>query len=97
MIGKISLRPYLVVFAPSAGVSNVQEVKNVPLLFQNEGHMLKVFLQSRTPPPLCLQYLARQNVTHVINNGLGIPHSPVDNTTTCDILALKYYPDHSLT
>ena len=32
----MSLRPYLVVSAPSAGVSNVCEAKNVPLLVQNE-------------------------------------------------------------
>ena len=34
--GKMSLRPYLVVFAQSATVSNGCEAKNVPLLFQNE-------------------------------------------------------------
>ena len=37
-----SLRPYLVVSAPSAGVSNVCEAKNVPLLVQNEKHVRKM-------------------------------------------------------
>ena len=33
---KKHLRPYLVASAPSAGVSNISKVKNVPLLVQNE-------------------------------------------------------------
>ena len=33
---KASLRPYLVVSAPSAGVSNVHEAKKASHLFQNE-------------------------------------------------------------
>ena len=35
-IKETRLRPYLVVSAPSAGVSNISKVKNVPLLVQNE-------------------------------------------------------------
>ena len=38
-----SLRPYVVVSAPSAGVSNVHEAKNVPLLVQNEKRVQNVF------------------------------------------------------
>ena len=48
-IEKLSLRPYLVVSAPSAGVSNVCEVKNVPLLVQNEEHMHECVLSIRDP------------------------------------------------
>ena len=38
--------------APSTGVSNVHEVKNVPLLVQNEEHMCKMCSFDRVPPPL---------------------------------------------
>lgn len=34
------MRPYLVVSAPSVGVLNVCEAKNVSLLAQNEEHMI---------------------------------------------------------
>ena len=40
-IEKTSLRPYVVVSAPSTGVSNVRKVKNV-LLLVNEEHMRKM-------------------------------------------------------
>lgn len=40
-IEKTSLRPFLVVSAPSAEVSNVHEAKNVLLLVQNEEHVHK--------------------------------------------------------
>ena len=39
---KLALRPYLVVYAPHTGVSNVCEVKNVPLLFQNKECVWKM-------------------------------------------------------
>ena len=35
-IVRTSSRTYLLVSAPSGGVSNIHEVKNVPLLVQNE-------------------------------------------------------------
>ena len=37
-----SLRPYLVVYAPHTGVSDVCEAKNVPLLFQNKECVWKM-------------------------------------------------------
>ena len=49
-----SLRPYLVVSAPSARVSNIFEVKRVPLLVQNEEHMHKLCSSDWGPLPLCL-------------------------------------------
>ena len=52
---RTSLRPYLVVSATSAGVSNVCEAKNVPLLVQNEKRLCKMRSFDRGPlPPLCL-------------------------------------------
>ena len=38
----MSLRSYLVVSAPSAGVLNIHEAKNVPLLVQNEERVCKM-------------------------------------------------------
>ena len=49
------MRPDLVVSAPSAGV-NVCEVKNVPLLAQNEE---KMQLGTSHPPPPTPVYLGR--------------------------------------
>ena len=62
-IEKMSLRPYLVVSAPSTGVSNVCEAINVLLLVQNEESMHKkcVLLIGDPSPPL-----GRHNVIHVI-------------------------------
>ena len=59
------LKPCLVVSAPSAGVSNVREVKNVQLLFQREVRVREMdsFDQG---PLLPSAYLGRQNVIHVI-------------------------------
>ena len=48
------LRPYLVVSAPTAGVANVLEVKNIMLLIQNEKHMRKMHSFNGGPSPLCL-------------------------------------------
>ena len=42
MIERTSLRPYLVVSAPSAGVSNVHKVKNVSLQVRNEERVLEI-------------------------------------------------------
>ena len=47
-IERTSLGPYLVVTASGAGVSNICEAKNVPLLVQNEESMHKM----RMIPPL---------------------------------------------
>ena len=51
-IDKTSLRPCLVVSAPSAGVSNICETTNVPLLVQNEEcvHKMRSFDQGPLPP-----------------------------------------------
>ena len=51
-IKKTRLRPYLVVSAPSAGVSNISEVKIVPLLVQNQKRMCEMssFNQGPLPP-----------------------------------------------
>ena len=57
----MSLRPYLIVSTPSAGVSNVLEAENVLLLVQNEEHVRKCVILIGTPPPL-----PRQNIIHVI-------------------------------
>ena len=46
---RTSLRPYLVVSAPSTGVSNVHEAKNVPL--QVRMHAWNGFCQWGTTPP----------------------------------------------
>ena len=52
---RTSLRPYLVVSAPSAGVSNICKAKNyVLLLVQSEEHMNKSVLLMEDPSPLCL-------------------------------------------
>ena len=64
----MSLRPYLVVSAPSAGVSNIRKAKNVPLLFERVREMRSI---DRGPLPPSV-YLGRQNVIHMIN-GPGLP------------------------
>ena len=48
--------PYLVVSAPSAGVSNVREAKNVLLLAQNEEcvHEMCSFDRGSIPPSVYL-------------------------------------------
>ena len=43
LIKRTSLKPYVVVSAPSAGVS-IHEVKNMPLLVQNKERMCEVRL-----------------------------------------------------
>ena len=48
------LRPYLVVSAPTAGVANVLEAKNIMFLIQNEKHMRKMHSFNGRPSPLCL-------------------------------------------
>ena len=48
---KMSLRPYLVVSAPSAGVLNVHKAKNVPLLVQNEDCVREMRFFDRGPLP----------------------------------------------
>ena len=57
-IEKTSLRTYLVVSAPSGEVLNVREVKNVPLIVQNEEcvHEMSSFDQG---PLHTSVYLAR--------------------------------------
>ena len=57
-IERTSLRPYLVVSAPSTGVSNVCEVKNVPLLVQNEERVREMHSFDRGPLPASV-YLGR--------------------------------------
>ena len=49
---KTRLKPYLVVSAPSAGVSNISKVKNVSLLVQNQERMCEMssFNQGPLPP-----------------------------------------------
>ena len=56
------MRPCLVVSAPSAGVSNVHEVKNVQLLFQSEVRVCEMHSFGLLPSV----YPGRQNVVHVI-------------------------------
>ena len=52
-IERTSLRPYLVVSAPSAGVPNIHEAKHVPFLVQTEESVHKVLLSVRDlSPPL---------------------------------------------
>ena len=50
-IERKSLRPYLVVSAPSAGVSNIREAKNVLLQVRNDERMRKIHLFSGGPFP----------------------------------------------
>ena len=47
---------------PSAGVLNVCEVENLPLIIQDEEHMHKHILLMGTLPPLCLDI----DIIHVI-------------------------------
>ena len=63
---RTSLRPYLVVSATSAGVSNIHDAKNVPLLVQNEErvHEMHSFDGGSPPPPLSTQ--ADTDIIHVI-------------------------------
>ena len=53
---RMSLRPYLVVSAPSTGVSSIHEVKNVPLLVKNEEHVreMRSFNWGPLPPSVYL-------------------------------------------
>ena len=51
-IEKTSFRPYLVVSAPSAGVSSVHKVKNLPLLFQTKNACAICVLSIGDPSPL---------------------------------------------
>ena len=51
LIGRTSLRPFFVVSVPSAGVLNVHEAKNVPLLVQNKERVCEMRSFSRGPPP----------------------------------------------
>ena len=64
--GGMSLRSYLVVSAPSGGVSNVCKAKNVPLQVRNEEHMceLRSLDGAPLPPPLSTQ--VDTDVSHVI-------------------------------
>ena len=39
---RTSLSPYVVVSAPSTGVSNICKVKNIPLLVQNKGSVRRM-------------------------------------------------------
>jgi len=52
-----NMRPYLVVSVPSAGALNNREVKNIPLLAQNE-ESAKCIPSNRDPSPPSL-YLGR--------------------------------------
>ena len=68
----MGLRPHLVVSAPSTGVSNVCEAKNVLLLVQNEECVCEMHSFDRGPlPPLCLPRY-RHNTIHV-KKGPGLP------------------------
>ena len=60
LIKKTSLKSFLVVSAPSAGVSNVCEAKNIPLLFENKEHVREIPSLDGDPPPL------DTDVNHVI-------------------------------
>ena len=51
LIERTSLRPYLVVFSPFAGVSNVCEAKKISLLVQNEERMHKMCSFDQRPLP----------------------------------------------
>ena len=64
-IDKTSLKPYLVVSVPSAGVSNVCEATNILLLVQNEEcvHKMRCFNREPLLPSVDL---GGHNVIHVI-------------------------------
>ena len=76
-IERTSLRPCLVVSCPSAGILKVCEVKNVPLLAQNEEHVHKMrsFNQGPLPPSV---YLVDTDVIHVINGTRPFLHTASD-------------------
>ena len=50
-IERMSLRPYLVVSGSSAGVVNVCEAKNIPLLVQKKNACVKCILSIGDPSP----------------------------------------------
>ena len=50
LIKKTSLKSFLVVSDPSAGVSNVCEAKNIPLLFENKEHVHEIPSLDGDPP-----------------------------------------------
>ena len=53
LIERTSLRPFLVLSVPSAGVSNIHQVKNTLLLVRNEECMREMHPFDRGPfPPL---------------------------------------------
>ena len=56
-IERMSLRPYLIVSAPSAGVLNVHKAINAPLLVQNEEHMHEMHYFDGGPGPPLSVYL----------------------------------------
>ena len=49
-IERMSLRPYLVVSGSSAGVGNICEAQNVPLLVQKKNAYVRCILSIGTPP-----------------------------------------------
>ena len=57
-IERTSLRPYLVASAPSTGVSNVREAKNVLFPVQNEERVHEMRSFDRRPLPTSV-YLGR--------------------------------------
>ena len=54
LIERTSLRPCLVVSAPSTEVSNVCEAKNIPLLVRNEERVCEMRSFNGGPLPFCL-------------------------------------------
>ena len=93
----MSLKPYLVVSTPSAGLSNVHKVKNVPLQVRNEEHMHKIRIYQAFPFRFCiLQAIKnwtvgrpRLRVTHCVECSSA-------NTRTCKMgnaILCKKVPD----
>ena len=76
---KMSLRSYLVVSVPSAGLSNVYKAKNISILVQNKELMCKMHSFDWRPLPPSVHLTHVQDCKQMCNGTLGIPNCAVSD------------------